>query len=66
MPKKPKYVWPINLEDPPLTVELRPVFGRDAVFIERENGGLIVISLPEAQALAELLPRVVAEALQDQ
>jgi hypothetical protein len=66
MPKKQKHVWPIAVADPPLTVELRPAFGYNVIFLERQNGFLFIITLAEAEELVKILPRVVAEARKDQ
>lgn len=53
--------WPVG-EDSTLFIELRPTFGQTALFIDRRGGGLVVISLDEAESLADLLPAVVAAA----
>lgn len=63
MPKKQQWIWPIGPEkESTLSAELRPAFGNDAIFIDRRGGGLIVISVDEAEHLAQVLPLVIAAA----
>lgn len=68
MPRKQQWIWSIGPIGPEneatLSVKLSPSFGRadDTILIDRLDGGLVVISIDEAEHLAQVLPLVVAVA----
>lgn len=63
MAKKPRK-WTVGQarDSHQLVVELGQVNQDTAVFIERRSGGLVVISLAEAEHLIEVLPQAIAQA----
>jgi len=62
MPKKQQWVWPIGPKnESTLSAELRPAFGNDAIFIDRRGGSLVVITVDEAEHLAQILPLIIAK-----